>query len=43
MGWMDGKRRLTFLAGSGSANLLLGEKRSAEDFLTWLSSSSAAF
>lgn len=43
MGWMDGNRRLTFLEGSGSADLLLGEKRSAEDFLIWLSSSSTAF
>ena len=47
MGWMDGyrggSRQLTFLAGSASANLLLGEQRSAEDFLTWFSSSSTAF
>ena len=44
-GWMGtgGKQRLTFLAGSASANLLPGEHRSATDFLTWLSSSSTAF
>lgn len=39
--WTDGQRRLTFLGGSGSADLLPGEKRSAEGFLTGLSSSTA--
>lgn len=41
MGWMDKIQRLTFLAGSGSVDLPLWEKRSAEDFLTWVSSSSS--
>lgn len=47
MGWREGVKimdgKLTFLAGSVSASLPLGEHSSAGDFLTWLSSSSTAF
>ncbi|TNN58044.1 hypothetical protein EYF80_031716 [Liparis tanakae] len=39
-GWRGSKP--TFLAGSASVNLLPGEQRSAEGFLTWLSSSSSS-